>query len=375
MSRANSAQRLTYLDGLRGLAILSVFVFHAFSRWPDLVPYGHAYADFPIFKYGLFGVRLFFMISGFVILMTLEKCTGFADFMLRRWLRLFPAMLIASIALFATAPLFPERPGGMPVLRDLIPGLTLIDPLVWLHVLGGNQGVLEWSFWSLFAEIKFYAVFGAAYFLWGRRWAVSILFGCFAFSMCAEVYLAQQHSDYSRAQQVLLHFDELSGFEWFGWFAAGAWFYEYYRERSPGRLAAAMVSALIAALVTEQAFHFETGRALAGIAVVAIFALPLFSTPAERVASTRLLLIFGFVSYPFYLLHEKITISLLIRSGGLMPRHAGWALVIIPLLTVFSAAWLIARFGEPWIRSFLRSGLARWQFALAQFRERNATSG
>jgi peptidoglycan/LPS O-acetylase OafA/YrhL len=112
------------------VAILLVFFFHAFVRWPDLVPYGHAYSN--IFQYGLFGVRLFFMISGFVILLTLEKRTGFVDFMLRRWLRLFPAMLIASIVLFATAPLFPERPGGMPTLRDLIPGLTLIDPVVWL---------------------------------------------------------------------------------------------------------------------------------------------------------------------------------------------------------------------------------------------------
>ena len=66
--------RLIYLDGLRGLAILMVFFVHAFVRWPDLVPYGNTYSNIPLFQYGMFGVRLFFMISGFVILLTLEKC-------------------------------------------------------------------------------------------------------------------------------------------------------------------------------------------------------------------------------------------------------------------------------------------------------------
>jgi len=368
MSSSESSGRLIYLDGLRGVAILLVFFFHAFARWPDLVPYGHAYGSVPLFEYGLFGVRLFFMISGFVILLTLEKCAGFVDFMLRRWLRLFPAMLIASLLLFASAPLFPERPGGMPTLRDLLPGLTLVDPIVWLHVFGGNQGLLEWSFWSLFAEIKFYIVFGAVYFLWGRTRAVLTIFCCFVLSVVAQAYLAHKHLNYSRAEQVLLHFDELSGFGWFGWFACGAWFYEYFRERSVARLAVAVGSGLIAALLTEQMYSFEIGRAVAGIVTVAAFALPLLWKLAERVAATRLLLLFGFVSYPFYLLHEKVTISLLIKCGGLMAWVPGWVLVSIPLLTVFSAAWLIATFGEPWARSVLRPPLDWIRLALSMRR-------
>lgn len=48
----------------------------------------------------------FFLISGFVITMSLEKCIDFGDFIFRRWLRLFPAMLIASILILITAPFF-----------------------------------------------------------------------------------------------------------------------------------------------------------------------------------------------------------------------------------------------------------------------------
>jgi len=53
--------------------------------------------EFSCYKFGFFGVQLFFMISGFVILMSLEKTEGFFHFIYKRWIRLFPALLIASL--------------------------------------------------------------------------------------------------------------------------------------------------------------------------------------------------------------------------------------------------------------------------------------
>jgi len=53
--------RVDYLDGLRGLAILLVIGFHAYSAYPTIVPYGDQYLDVPIFKYGWLGVELFFL--------------------------------------------------------------------------------------------------------------------------------------------------------------------------------------------------------------------------------------------------------------------------------------------------------------------------
>ena len=59
--------RIDYLDGHRGLAILLVIGYHAYARWPEIVPYGNQFSHIPLFSAGRFGVQLFFLISGFVI--------------------------------------------------------------------------------------------------------------------------------------------------------------------------------------------------------------------------------------------------------------------------------------------------------------------
>ena len=124
------------------------------------------------------GVQLFFLISGYVIFMSLERSGGVGDFMMRRWLRLFPAMLTCSIFIYATAGAF-LRPSGQPGLRDLIPGLTFTEPDWWAAFFGSPQGVLEGSFWSLFVEVKFYAVVSIVFYLASEGAAIAVLIGMF----------------------------------------------------------------------------------------------------------------------------------------------------------------------------------------------------
>lgn len=79
------------IDGLRGVAVLSVVAFHAF---PDLM------------KGGFIGVDVFFVISGFLIstliFENLERGTfRFSGFYARRIKRIFPALLLVLVASFA----------------------------------------------------------------------------------------------------------------------------------------------------------------------------------------------------------------------------------------------------------------------------------
>lgn len=56
---AENLKRVEYLDGLRGLAIIMVLLFHSFARWGEIVPYGEKFSAFILFEDGNLGVQLF----------------------------------------------------------------------------------------------------------------------------------------------------------------------------------------------------------------------------------------------------------------------------------------------------------------------------
>src|SRR4051794_21500990 len=108
-----SLRRLAVLDGLRGLAILLVLVYHLWDLLPGLttgrattradVVLGH------LFGSGWAGVDLFFVISGFLITGNLYDARGsatyFRSFYARRSLRVFPLYYVFLFVLFAIVPL------------------------------------------------------------------------------------------------------------------------------------------------------------------------------------------------------------------------------------------------------------------------------
>ena len=101
--------RLLELDALRGLAALAVVLFHYTVYYGKTVDH----ADNPWFRfsYGHYGVMLFFMISGFVILMTLDRTKTVWDFAVARFCRLYPVYWAAMLFDFH-APVFFPIPGS-----------------------------------------------------------------------------------------------------------------------------------------------------------------------------------------------------------------------------------------------------------------------
>lgn len=342
--------RIAYLDGFRGIAIILVTLYHAYSRWPDLVPYGSEYVGFPPAYYGGLGVQLFFMISGFVIYMTLEKCSGFSEFLWRRWLRLFPAMLVVSVLIFSTAWLLPERPGGIPQLRDLIPGMLFIEPS-WISTISGTpQGVLEGAFWSLFVEVKFYVIFGGVFFLAGRRWAEAVLGLCFATSFGTA--LVNRFIHWSILERLQIVLDEYCSFDNFGWFLIGAITYELSGKFDRRKFLLLLLLSLAVCAYSGLGCYDLTMFVSALLIVTFVGAV--YSGTLKAVLATRIFVFFGFISYPFYLFHENFMIAVIRKIGSNIRPLPDFIIPIFPLMIVVLIAFLLAEYIEPFLRRILR---------------------
>jgi peptidoglycan/LPS O-acetylase OafA/YrhL len=74
-------KRFQELDALRGIAALLVVVFHFTMHRPQ--------SELG-FKYGITGVDLFFIISGFVIFMSINNVNSAKEFVVNRITRLYP---------------------------------------------------------------------------------------------------------------------------------------------------------------------------------------------------------------------------------------------------------------------------------------------
>lgn len=343
------------MDGLRGIAIILVFLYHAYSdQWASFTPYGASFDDIFLFRYGEYGVPLFFLISGFVIAMTLEKCQSFRQFMLRRWLRLFPAMLIATVLILLVSIVINQRPNGAPSIGDTVAGVLFIQP-EFLALLGYQHGMLETSFWSLFVEMKFYLVSGLLYFTLGLRRMIIVLVGLF-FSFA--IFQSVQSSLPDDVSQALARLFKYSDYQYYGWFAAGALFYQYHVSKALKYWGMGVIIGLLSA---RGLGGLLSGSMLFATGLVLLFAFSLNVTVLQRVLSNRLLLFFGFISYPFYLIHVSSLISMIRQLNALVPWLPHWMLPIIPIGLITLVAWAIA--------SFLETPLRRWikkQFGLAQ---------
>ncbi|MFC5889444.1 acyltransferase family protein [Kitasatospora sp. CM 4170] len=159
------------IEGLRGVAVLSVLAFHA---------------AVPGFTGGYVGVDVFFVVSGFLITgLLLGRPIGLRDFAARRARRILPAaaVVLVATALAGGALLDPLR--GTDLARDLIAAAGQFAN--WRFV-GEQTDYLAAErdpsplqhFWSLGVENQFYLLWGVlllglARFLAGRRRTAAIV--------------------------------------------------------------------------------------------------------------------------------------------------------------------------------------------------------
>ena len=341
-------ERIKYLDGLRGIAILLVIVYHAFggNGYNGVIHYGDSFSDVLFFKFGYLGVQLFFLISGFVILMTLEKSKSFIHFMYKRWLRLFPAMLIATILMYTTARIFYEPPAGIPNVYSIIPGLLFINPNVLEKITNIHFPIMEGAFWSLYVEMFFYIVFGLSYFLFKERRAIILLFCLFLYSVIGLFYPL-------KLSMLFIHF---------GWFTVGCLSYIHLiKNRSQDKvilflsLVLSLTCLIVSYKVSIDIYKMSFSPIeffVYGGTIISLFFIPIIFEKSRKIIGNRLFLFIGFISYPLYLIHENFMVSMIskLQIYNIIPEYF---LPVFPILLLIFVAYVITKRIEPFTKNLI----------------------
>ena len=147
-------RRLAWLDALRGIAALCVVYAHFGTR---VLPQVHT-AVYNFFDPGLYGVLVFFMISGYIVPASLERKGSVRTFWLGRLFRLFPLFVFAIAAVLLLHGL------GWASLRGTNSNVTasVFAHMFMLNDLLGGSDVIV-VLWTLSYEMVFYLLLTALF--------------------------------------------------------------------------------------------------------------------------------------------------------------------------------------------------------------------
>ena len=367
MGRAPHTNRIEVLDGMRGVAALAVVAYHFLVRWaepqfsPTLFYHGDLFADFfPLQIAGRFGVCLFFLISGYVIMMTLERSKGLMDFAGRRAARLWPTMLFCAtlstliIDLSGTAYAYPGVERWHVTTWEYVSSIFFIPPDLSADLFGYTQSDrprwVEGVYWTLWAEVRFYALIALAWWLSPRNWFIWTWVAIQGVSTFIGFLLHIEIGNSSAAMgaaRLIFQPGELA------WFTLGlvAW-----KARSDINKLPLWIAGLCAVFALSEGYliDFQSGvpliadNAIGALKLYACVATPfllfLWNSPLLKPLAWKPVVAIGMASYPLYLFHERPGMAYMhwMHEAGVNP----WVgLTIATGVTVISAL-LIHRFIE-----------------------------
>lgn len=318
---AQGTARVTELDALRGLAALAVVTFH-YTTFYQIV-FGHRQPLGFDFAAGNYGVHLFFLISGYVIFMTLERTRSAMDFVVSRFSRLYPAYWVA-LATTAAVVYTIGTPSQRLPLEHVLVNITMTPEILGYEPLDG-------SYWTLEVELFFYAQM-LFWYMVGQLGRIHwIILGWLALA-CFHAYRVHHGLHFSHTlREVLLLL-------YIPFFAIGILFYRIQTRRDPLWKNIALIALSVAAV----AYSGEPVHLLVALVCIAIFAL--FVTGNLRWLRGRVFVFLGGISYSLYLLHQAIGFAVIHRLEALGVHS--WLAVLAAVALSLSLATLLNRWVE-----------------------------
>lgn len=291
------SKRIEELDALRGIAALLVLLFHFTMGRPE--------ANLG-FKMGTTGVDLFFIISGFVIFMSISKIANSKDFIINRISRLYPTYWAAVTFSFLLIVFISViRIGNFSEIhfRTYVGNMTMFQ----FYLLIPD---IEQPYWTMIVEMLFYI---SILFLFHFKLLKYINIIGLTFTILP-VILTQLFFDILLVQQIIYWIPLL---QFIPLFFAGTIFYKIYSSKTKLVKQYAM---LVSCLTCQILLFNYSGRSKDYIiqteyaAMLFIFfgLFILFVNGKMVFMVSKATLFFGKISFPLYLIHQFISIKIII---------------------------------------------------------------
>jgi peptidoglycan/LPS O-acetylase OafA/YrhL len=312
----HSVNRIQELDALRGIAALVVLIFHFSLLSPDLLKFT---------KFGVTGVDLFFIISGFVITMSLDRIQFGYQFVINRFSRLYPTYWTAVIFTFGIICLnkycFGANPQTPLPTHDFLYNLTMFQYYFGIADLDG-------PYWTMIIEMLFYLVMLYLFLTKSLKSAAAIFIPLVLLgTILTEFHWFQPFS--------MAYFKNFPLAQSLPLFVSGILFYRIFTKQENKVLNMLLI---IGCYLLQVLLFTKTGRANYYIsqgeykAVLAVYyaLFFLFVFGKMRFIVTKGTLFLGKVSFALYLIHQYFSIYFLI------PNLMKWG------VNYYVAAFLIA---------------------------------
>jgi peptidoglycan/LPS O-acetylase OafA/YrhL len=342
MKSINPTRRIGELDALRGIAAIAVILFHFTSGITKNWTF-HLY-DPPLeFPYGGTGVDLFFMISGFVIFMTLDRAKSAASFAVGRFSRLFPTFwACAAITLLVTANY--GLPGMEVTPRDALWNIPMMPRFARAQMIDG-------AYWSLEFELLFYIAMLVLHQLGAfKKLTIPVLLLWLGAAAVAHAVLSYGQPE-SLLYRLTGKIKAVTSLDYIHLFGVGMILYDAHRRRlwTVGHTLVLLACAALAYWKATFPLHFPL---VVGFALL----LHLATTGWLPFLNAKPLVFLGAISYPLYLIHQNIGLVFLNALGSV--TESAWLRLGITITAMVVLAWLISvcieRPSMRWIRDKTR---------------------
>jgi len=344
--QTNPVPRLQELDALRGMAALMVVLFH-FTMYRPQAALG--------FKLGVTGVDLFFIISGFVIFMSLMRVRKSMDFIINRVSRLYPTYwaCVTFTFLLQLTVLFLNK--HQSVAADL--SLRYLGNMTMFQFYLGIED-LDGPYWTMIIEMLFYIGILVLFRKHLLRHLTSIGIGIIVLTWLGIVFFEGQYwFDFIYKWIPLLKYMPV--------FLAGTVCYKIYTQK--GQLAH-HYAVILFCLIAQVGFFGHGGNVGAYITrteytvmLMVYFGLfVLFVNRKLQFVVSKPTLFLGKISFALYLMHQYVSLEIIIPYLTRKLHLHFWIAAAVALVCVISLAAIVTYCIEiPYTRK-MKNKLRSW---------------